>query len=274
MKKQKVVVNTGALPIKLNAGEPKAGESLLPQLWRSSYHVPESFFDLQNVVANLRMSAKAKRLKIIGMTSALPSEGTSTVAVSIAMLLAGQSTRRKPGTLLVDAQLRHPSLHKIFGLANEIGLLELLQKGASSPALFKTAVKSLRSRAAQLPHGVSTPAALANAPAMALQVLTIGQGWQTPLAQINADKFRLFLRAAKPKFEFVLIDLPAVLSHADGVVLSKLCDGVVLVVQASQTRREAIAEAQRLLNNAKVNLLGAVLNRRKSFIPPWLYQTL
>ncbi len=274
MKKQKVVVNTGALPIKLNAGEPKADENLLPQLWRSSHHVPEGLFDFQSVVTNLRMSAKARRLKIIGVTSALPGEGTSTLTVSMAMLMANQTTRRKAGALLVDAQLRHPSLHKMFGLANEIGLLDLLQRGASSPVLFKTAVQSLRSRTAKLPHNVSNPAVLVNAPAMALQVLTIGQGWQTPLAQINADKFRLFLRAVKPKFEFVLIDLPAILSHADGVVLSKLCDGVVLVVQASQTRRQAIAEAQRLLNNARVNILGAVLNRWKSYLPPWLHQTL
>ena len=278
MKNKEITMKTGALSITSQTGELKSGESLtnglLPQLWRSSCRVPEAFYDIQVVVTNLQMAAKAKQLQIIGVTSALPSEGTSTITASMAMLIAAHSNRRKPGTLLIDAQLRHPSLHKIFGLANDTGLFDLLHNGVAAQAFFRKAVGPTRTRAGKLHNGVAAPAVYKNTPASALKIITIGQGWQMPLAQIDTEKFRHFLGKVKSKFQFVLIDLPPILSHADGIVLSKLCDGVVLVVQASQTRREAVAEAKRLLQRAKVNIIGGILNRRQFFIPSWLYRTL
>lgn len=273
MKNQEVSMNNGTLPIHSKPGEGPAND-LLPQLWHSSHHIPEGFYDIQSVVTNLRMTTKAKRLQIIGVTSAVPGEGTSTITASMSMLIAAHSNRRKPGTLLIDAQLRHPSLHKIFGLANDSGLFELLHNGVAAQAFFRKAVGSTRSRAGKLQNGVTAPAIFKNTSASTLKIITIGQGWQMPLAQIDPEKFRRFLTRAKSKFEFVLIDIPPILSHADGIVLSKLCDGVVLVVHASQTRREAVTEAKRLLQRAQVNIVGGILNRRQFFIPSWLYRTL
>lgn len=247
MKNQEIVVNNGSTAVadELVSVDILA-HSFLPQLQRPAYEVPEAFYDVQRVVAGLQLATAEKQLHIIGITSAAPREGTSTIAASMATLMAANSTRREQAALLVDAQLRHPSLHKIFGVANDAGLFELLHGGASAETVFR------------------------NTPASSLQIITVGQGWQTPLAQINAERFRHFLSEAKSRFEFVLVDLPPVLYHADSVILSRLCDGVVLVVQASQTRREVAAEAKHLLQKAGANIVGAVLNRRKFFISPRL----
>jgi Mrp family chromosome partitioning ATPase len=118
------------------------------------------------------------------------------------------------------------------------------------------------------------PAAIKNISASDLKLITAGQKRWNPLAPIDFEKFKSLLSYVKPYFEFVILDIPPVLRFAEGIALSKQCDGLILVVRANQTRWEIVAEAKRLLEKSGVNILGAVLNRRKFYIPEKIYRRL
>ena len=74
----------------------------------------------------------------------------------------------------------------------------------------------------------------------------------------------------RPFLYFIFIDIPPLLEYAEGITLSKLCDGVVLNVKSGSTRWESVQEAKGLLEKANVNILGTILNRRKSYVPDWV----
>jgi Mrp family chromosome partitioning ATPase len=105
-------------------------------------------------------------------------------------------------------------------------------------------------------------------------LITAGQKRWNPLAPIDFEKFKSLLSYVKPHFAFVVLDIPPVLRFAEAIALSRQCEGLILVVRANQTRWEIVAEAKRLLEKSGVNILGAVLNRRKFYIPEKIYQKL
>ncbi len=69
-------------------------------------------------------------------------------------------------------------------------------------------------------------------------------------------KLKYYLDVLKTKLEFVLLDIPPLLQYAEGITLSKLCDGLILVIEAGETRWEVVQQAKRLLERANVNLIG------------------
>ena len=243
----------------------------LPQVLRFSPELHDAFNDVQRVIENMRSVATRKAMHVIGIASAVPQEGVSTLATMMAIMAAKNSKApgaglpkkiskkntsprelngRQQGILLIDAQMRHPSLHEILGVPLAPGLRELLADEVSLADSLKL---------------ISTAG---------LQLITAGQGWLAPFTPINSENLKSHLDQLKPEFEFVFLDLPPLLRAAEGIALSKLCDGVVLVIHAHQTRWEIIAEAKRLLENSGVYVLGGVLNRRMFFIPEKIYRRL
>lgn len=237
--------------------------------------VHEAFNDIQRVIENVRLAVKGNGGQVIGIAGAVPNEGTSTLATTISLMMAGnaggnsnsqvepvvianreknsflEKPRHRPhGVLLIDGQLRRPSLHKIFGLQIEGGLGEFLS-GENSLGVF-----------------------IKNISTSNLKLVTAGQRWKIPLTLFEIEKFKILLDHIKSDFEFVFLDIPPLLHSTEGVTLSKLCDGLILVIRAHHTRWEVVNEARRLLEKSKVNILGAVLNRRKFYIPESLYRKL
>jgi capsular exopolysaccharide synthesis family protein len=227
--------------------------------------------DIQRIVENVRLMAKGRRLQVIGITSAVPNEGTSTLATAMALMMTadcngysasfaignfGQNSARdalqlrQQGTLLIDTQWRHPSVHDFLDMPMECGLGELLT------------------------DEVLPGAAIKNLSVSGLRLITAGQKCWNPSASIEFEKFKALISYVKSCFEFVVLDLPPVLQFAEAIPLSQQCDGLVLVVRANHTRWEIVAEAKRLLQKSGVNILGAVLNRRKFHIPERIYRKL
>ncbi len=215
--------------------------------------------DLQQLAQTLRFAMKDKTPCVIGFASALSGEGTSTLAVAVSLLMAqNQQQARAKGNgelhetqaLLIDAQLRHPCLHRLFGVSLAHGLAEVLQEK------------------------ISPAQALKDIPASSLKLLTVGETNAKSLRYDQIEKLGALLRELKAQFEFIFIDLPPLLHGIEAAALSKLCDGVVLIVKAHQTKREAVLAAQRVLEKAEAHVLGCVLNQRRFFIPDWLYQRL
>lgn len=182
---------------------------------------------------SLLHSTPAGLPRVMLITSAQPSEGKTTTSYAIArsMALAGKRA------LLIDADLRRPSLHRIASLNNERGLSSLLRSQAS---LADTIQSSEHEKLSLLPSGPipSSPTELLSSPVMAA-----------------------LLEEASEKFDVVLVDCAPVLGLADSPVLSAIVDGVVLVIEADRGRGGALKTAIRRLRGMNPVIVGAVLTK-------------
>lgn len=181
--------------------------------------------------ANLTFSAMEQPLATLLMTSAANEEAKGLVLANLAVSLA-QGGRR---TILVDADLRRPAQHTIFGLSNERGLTNLLNEGVSG----------------------SLP--LADVGVDGLSVLPSGPLPSMPADLIGSRRMDEVIAALKPRADLVLFDAPPILAVSDAALLATKVDAALLVVSAGATQREHAQRAKELLEKIHVRLLGAVL---------------
>jgi len=167
------------------------------------------------------------------VTTVAPLEGKSTTVANLAVSMA-QGDKR---TILVDADLRRPALHTLFGLNNDKGLTSLFMnaKGPIEPALKDVKVPNL-------------------------QVLTSGPLPPNPAELLGSQRMLDVIAALKQRADIILFDAPPVIAVTDAAVLGKRVDGVVLVVEAGQTRREHARRAKEQLEKLNIRIVGAVLN--------------
>ena len=170
----------------------------------------------------------------IMVTSSMPAEGKSVTVANLAVVFAQANYK----TLVVDAELRHPVLHEMFNVSNEVGLGDLL----SSPEL--TVEECVRDTAVNN-----------------LQILTSGMPLLDPSERLGSKRMEEILSELKTLAEVVILDSPPVLVFADAIVLSRRIDGVIVVIQAGKTKRSAIAQTFFDLQNANANLLGSIFNQ-------------
>ena len=143
-------------------------------------------------------------------------------------------------TLLLDADLRRPSLHALFGLPNEDGVSTFLRGGSGATG-----------RDAALPL---KPTAVPG-----LTLLPAGPTPPDPAELLAADRFRVLLALARDAAAFVIVDAPPVTAVADALAVAAAVDGVLLIVRAGRTRRAAAQRAKEQLLRVGANLLGVVL---------------
>lgn len=118
----------------------------------------------------------------------------------------------------------------------------------------------------QPPH--ARPDNLLDLPGVGSLNLSMGR---MPLTTVQSDAFEQFLQVARSRFDHVVIDAPPLQDHAESLVLSRKADGVILVVDSGRTRKQTALWTKQQIEEAGGNLLGVVLNRRKYYIPRWLY---
>jgi capsular exopolysaccharide synthesis family protein len=184
--------------------------------------------------SNMQFVAIDQPTKTILITSPGPGEGKSTTAANLGVVLAQSGLK----TLIVDADLRRPAQHEIFQLVNLGGLTDLL----TSPEM-------------------EIKAYLRGTNVEDLQVLTSGFLPPNPSELLNSQRMQKLLASLSEMMDVVIFDSPPVTAFADARVLSSRVDGVMLVTQASHTRRDLARQAVASLQQAGANLLGAVLNR-------------
>lgn len=182
--------------------------------------------------SNLALAGTDRPLRTVVVTSAGPGEGKSTVAVNLASVLAQAGSR----VLLVDADLRHPTLHSIFGRKRQPGLTDLI---ISDSGLENAVFKAGLDRLFCLSSGRIPPS-----PADLL---------------VSSPAARLYDRLAGA-YDYVVFDTPPVLIAADAPVLGAMADATVLVVQAGRTSVEAAEAAREALANTGSQVVGCVLN--------------
>jgi succinoglycan biosynthesis transport protein ExoP len=193
--------------------------------------VSESYRTLRT---NLQFSSPDKPLRTVVVTSALATEGKTTTAANLAVVMAQAGKQ----VVLLDGDLRRPALHKVFGLANRAGLTTALVEDSPelSEYLQGTDVENLR-------------------------VLTTGPIPPNPQELLGSQRMRELLQRLQEEADVVVVDTPPTLVVADANVLASLTDGVLMVVNAGHTRRAAIQQAADGLRQAGAHLLGGVLNR-------------
>jgi capsular exopolysaccharide synthesis family protein len=151
---------------------------------------------------------------------------------------------------LVDGNLRTPTLPEYFGVTNHHGLTDSLR---SSGAIREFAKKLLPEN---------------------LWLLSCGSLAGDSSTLINSSLMKARISELRQEFDYVLIDSPPLNTYSDGVVLGQLSDGLVLVLEANATRREAALKITDGLRSAKIKILGAVLNKRTFPIPDYWYHKL
>ncbi len=183
---------------------------------------------------NLYFSSLDKPLRTLVVTSAALGEGKSTVLANLGVALA-QGEKR---TILVDADLRRPSLHELFGVSNEKGLVTMFMDkvALANPPLAQVAgIENLW----LLPSGPLPP---------------------NPAELLGTRRMEEAIEALTARADIVLFDAPPVVAVTDAAVLGMRADGVLLVIHAGQTRRDHAQRAKELLEKVKVRVIGAVLN--------------
>lgn len=185
--------------------------------------------------------------RTIGLTSFYRQEGVSTIASVLAR--AAVSQRR---TLLIDANWSHPGLAVLSGVAAEPGLAQVL---SGEREVFECIQ--------ELSSGVS--------------LLTAGHTGKINSARssnVSAENLAPVLRSVLEAFELVLIDLPSIRENPSTFEICPMFDGIALIVEAERVHWQAGQRELVRLRQAGAHLLGAVLNKRRDYLPDWLYRIL
>ena len=184
---------------------------------------------------NINFMAIDHPIKTLALTSANASEGKSTVTDNLAIVWA--QTGQK--VLLVDADLRRSTLHRTFNLDNREGLTTILTSRAHTIDLNTIIQPSGIDNLSLLPSGPTPP---------------------NPAELLSSQRMKDFLKAARERYDMVIVDVPPMLVVTDTQVISRNLDAVVLVVKQGQTQKLGAKRAVELLKMAHANLLGYVMN--------------
>ena len=185
---------------------------------------------------SIQFAQAGKELKTIAVTSCTPNEGKSTTIANLAVVL----TQTGKSVLLIDCDMRNPTVHKNFKLSNKVGLSSCISMGtALADAVQATGIENLDA----LTGGVIPP---------------------NPSELLSSERMQHILARASEEYDYVLIDTPPVLPVTDALVLSRMVDGVILVLTSGEIKVEMARDVKNQLVQADANILGVVLNKVRS----------
>lgn len=197
---------------------------------RPNSRVAEQF---RTIRTNIQFSMVTKNLQTILFSSSGPFEGKSTICTNVASVFADQDKR----VLVVDADMRLPSIDKIFHLENKIGLSTLM-----------TSEKLKVEEAIQHVEGVH------------LDILPSGIVPPNPSELLASERMDEIIEELKQQYDLVLFDLPPIASVTDAQIMATKVDGVILVIRKDIANVEDVYRAKELLELVNANVLGAVFN--------------
>ena len=185
---------------------------------------------------SIQFAQAGKELKTLAVTSCIPNDGKSMTAANLAVVL----TQAGKSVLLIDCDMRNPTVHKNFNLSNKVGLSSCISMGtALSDAVQKTSIEGLYA----LTGGVIPP---------------------NPSELLGSEQMKNVLQRAKEQYDYVLIDTPPVMPVTDALIVSRFVDGMILVIASAEVKVEMARDVKNQLVNAGANILGVVLNKVRS----------
>ena len=180
--------------------------------------------------------------KTLLVTSAVAQEGKTITTLNLAVAL----TIRDKKVLVVDAHLRSPRLGRHLGLEGNPGLMDLLAA-----------------------DGFAGDGVIPDPDLPGLRALPRGEGQEKLLNAASWERFAAFLRRARTRFDFILIDGPSVASGVEPLTLGQMADGILLVVAADQTQRSELLAARNLIQRNGGRIVGAILNKVPAYLPAY-----
>lgn len=193
---------------------------------------------------SLLLSSLGAPPKVIMVTSALPQEGKSTTSINTAVVLAQKGVR----VLLVDADLRRPSIHKTLGMGPRSGLSNVLTGS--------TTLEQAITRTPILPN---------------LHILPAGTPPPNPAELLASSNMRDVLAELREKYDHIVVDTPPTLSVTDAVVLSPRADAIVLVIRSGHTTKQALRRSRDILMQVNARVAGVLLNAVDLSSPDYYY---
>jgi capsular exopolysaccharide synthesis family protein len=230
--KRKVLAGSKALQKRGNgnAAVPSNSKLLMNVDGRSA--LAESYRHLRTSVL-LSTAGRAPRSLLV--TSSLPGEGKTTTAVNTAYSLAQTGAN----VVIVDADMRRPRLESIFGMRGQLGLSSILSSDVTEEEML---------------------AMISNDKTTGLYVLTAGPIPPNPAELLSSDQMRSLVNTLQRTFAHVVIDSPPITSFTDGVLMSTMVDGVLLVVHGGKTSRHVVRRSRQSLKDVGAKIFGVVLN--------------
>jgi capsular exopolysaccharide synthesis family protein len=184
---------------------------------------------------SILLSTAGHAPKSLLITSSLPSEGKTTTATNTAISLAQTGAR----VLIIDADMRRPRLHSVFGVENGIGLSTLLSSEIGEREIAGAIKQDERSK---------------------LFLLTSGPIPPNPAELIGSEQMSRLMKMLQHQFTHVVVDSPPIASFTDGVLIASMVDGVILVVHAGRSSRQVVRRSRQLLQEIGAKVFGVVLN--------------
>ena len=180
---------------------------------------------------NIQYSSFDKKYQTLLITSSNPGEGKTTVAGNLALVLAQGESK----VLLVDCDMRRPSLHKKFKISNTYGISDLLV----GKQKFEEATYKYNDNLTVLPGGKIPP---------------------NPAEMLASKAMTVFLEEMKKHFDYIILDTPPLQAVADAQILSTKADGTLIVVRAGVTKKDAVQNSVSIIKKVNGNIIGTVLN--------------
>ena len=180
---------------------------------------------------NIQYSSFDKKYQTLVVTSANPGEGKSTVSGNLALVLAQGESK----VLLVDCDMRRPSVHKKFRISNTYGISDLLVGNKKLEAVA---------------HKYNDN----------LTIVSAGKIPPNPAEMLGSKAMTAFLEEMKKHFDYIVLDTPPLQAVADAQILSTKVDGSLIVVRAGVTKKDAVHNAVSIINKVNGNIIGTVLN--------------
>jgi capsular exopolysaccharide synthesis family protein len=184
---------------------------------------------------NVQFASFDTQLDVIMVTSSNPGEGKTTTAANLAISIADM----EKSTLLIDCDLRKPSIHRMFKISNRLGLTNLLLGECQQGEVI---VKR----------------------SQYLDILTSGSLPPNPAEVLGSKRMKAFIENMKEKYDYVILDTPPVMAVTDAQIISTMSDGVLLVAASKETSRDSLIKTKELLTNVKANIIGVILNKYQS----------
>jgi exopolysaccharide transport family protein len=230
----------GASAKRLVIASSKEAVELITQV-RPQSQMAESYRALRT---SLLLSNLGAPPKVIMVTSALPQEGKTTTSINCAVVLAQKGIR----VLLIDADLRRPSIHKTLGMGPRSGLSNVLTGSAT--------LEQAITRSPILPN---------------LDVLPAGTPPPNPAELLASTNMRDVLQELRGQYDHIVVDTPPTLSVTDAVVLSPRADAIVLVIRSGQTTKQALRRSRDILMQVNAKVSGVLLNAVDLSSPDYYY---
>lgn len=197
--------------------------------------------EFRRLLVGLKRAAKGNELKSILITSATLSEGKSTICSFLGLTAAKRGLK----TLLIDCDLRRPSLHRNFALTRQPGLAEILSEGAATKGVIKRSGQDK------------------------LDIITAGKTTAQPAETFDSKAIGVLVTEMKFYYDLILLDCAPVIPVSDPMLLAQEVDGVLLVIKAGETQRELVKRANDIIQLSSGNVVGAIMNNMTGSLPSY-----